>query len=119
MTKKSMFDRPSKAAEGQEKQETAKQDASIQAMVWYREEHWPTLLALFSDAELLPQSYQAWLKKAEAKKQEVEAQGDQVIKVFIDPETFPAWCEEKKLPMNSEARAQLAIEVAQTQSFSL
>ncbi|CAG35640.1 hypothetical protein [Desulfotalea psychrophila] len=118
MTKKKMFDKPGKTTE-KAQENIANKDASIQAMVWYKEEHWDTLMSLFNDAELLPQSYQAWLKRAEAKKQEVEAEGDQVIKVFIDPETFPAWCEENNLTMNSEARAQLAIEVAQAQSFSL
>jgi len=41
------------------------------------------------------------------------------MKVFIDPETFPAWCKEKGKDMDSNARAELAIEVATQQSFSL
>lgn len=92
---------------------------SIQAMVWYKEEHWDTLKKLFADGDMLPLSYQDWLTRAEAMKADVEAAGDAVIKVYIDPETFPEWCEKKGLPMNSEARSQLAIEVAQAQSFSI
>ncbi len=91
----------------------------IQAMVWYKEEDWDTLIALFSDAELLPHSYADWLARAEQKKQEVQANGDTVIKVFIDPTTFPHWCADKGLAMDAEARSQLAIEVAQAQSFSV
>ena len=90
-----------------------------QAMVWYREEHWAQLKELFEDGDLLPESYGDWLVRAEQMKQEAEAAGDAVIKVFIDPETFPDWCASKEIPMNSEARSQLAIEVAQAQSFSL
>ncbi len=91
----------------------------LQALVWYKEEQYDELLKMFDDAELLPQTYQHWLARAEAKKAEVEAGGDQVIKVFIDPETFPEWCQKRKLPMDANSRSQLAIEVAQARSFSL
>ncbi len=91
----------------------------LQALVWYKEEHYSELRAMFDDAELLPLTYQHWLARAEEKKAEVEAAGDQVIKVFIDPVTFPEWCEKRKLPKDANARAQLAIEVAQAGSFSL
>jgi hypothetical protein len=91
----------------------------LQAMVWYKEEHYAELRAIFDDAELLPPTYQHWLARAEEKKAEVEAGGDQVIKVFIDPETFPEWCEKRKLPKDANSRSQLAIEVAQARSFSL
>ena len=101
------------------KQERAAEPATLQAMVWYKEEHYRELLALFDDAELLPLTYQDWIARAEEKKAEIETEGDQVIKVFIDPETFPKWCEERNLPKDANARSQLAIEVAQAQSFSL
>lgn len=104
--------------ESAQAQEPAHQP-TLQAMVWYREEHYARLLELFDDAELLPPTYTHWLARAEEKKAEVEAAGDQVMKVFIDPETFPAWCEQKGVPKDAEARTQLAIEVAQAKSFSL
>lgn len=100
------------------KQDPARQPI-LQAMVWYREEHYAELLAIFDDAELLPPTYQHWLARAEEKKTEVEAGGDQVIKVFIDPETFPEWCEKRNLPKDANSRSQMAIEVAQARSFSL
>lgn len=99
-------------------QGTAEQP-SIQAMVWYKEEHWDILKEMFTDGHMLPPSYQEWLKRAEAMQADAQAAGDAVIKVYIDPETFPAWCKEKGVEMNSEARSQLAIEVAQSQSFSI
>ncbi len=88
-------------------------------MVWYREEHWATLKQMFDDGDLLPASFADWLARAEKMKADAESAGDAVIKVYIDPQTFPQWCASKGLPMNSEARSQLAIEVAQAQSFSL
>jgi hypothetical protein len=91
----------------------------LKAMVWYKEEHYQSLLALFDDADLLPPTYQDWLVRAEEKKTEVEAAGDQVLKVFIDPDTFSEWCEKKNLPRDANSRTELAIEVAQARSFSL
>lgn len=101
------------------KEEQANQPPILQAMVWYKEAHYQELLSLFDDAELLPPTYADWLVRAEGKKAEVEAAGDQVIKVFIDPETFPEWCEKKHLFKDANARAELALEVAQARSFSL
>ena len=91
----------------------------VQAMVWYKEEDWETLRDMFADTHLLPLTYEDWLQRAEAMKDQVQAAGDAVIKVYIDPETFPQWCEKKGLEMDAEARSQLAIEMAQAQSFSM
>ena len=75
-------------------------------------------MELFPDRHLLPPSYKEWLKLAEDMKKKVEASGDVVIKVYIDPITFPAWCKEHGKAMDSESRAELAILVAQQQSFA-
>ncbi len=88
-------------------------------MVWYREEHWETLKKLFADGEQLPVNYEQWLQRAEEMAAQAQAQGDVVLKVYIEPEPFAKWCRNKGCLMNSEARSQLAIEVAQQQSFSL
>ncbi len=96
-----------------------KKSPMLQAMVWYKEDHYQPLLKLFDDSHLLPGSYQKWFELAESKRKEIEAGGDRVIKVFIDPETFPEWCKKRGCRLDAEARSQLAIEVAQAHSFSL
>ena len=93
------------------------QEPSIQAMVWYKEEHWDALIKLFADSHLLPKKYSDWLQKAEEMVKKVESSGDVVMKVFIDPDTFPAWCKEKGKEMDMHARTELAIEVATQQNF--
>ncbi len=108
-----------KSLEKQEEKQATTSPPMIQAMVWYKEEHYAQLLTLFDDAELLPRTYQDWLVRAEEKKAEIEAGGDQVIKVFIDPETFPEWCKEKNLPLDADSRSTLALEVAKAQTFML
>lgn len=92
---------------------------SVQAMVWYKKEDWQILKEMFVDGDMLPRTYEDWLSRAEEMKNKAQADGDAVIKVYIDPQTFPEWCQKKGVEMNGEARSQLAIEVAQAQSFSL
>lgn len=99
--------------------EVPAEEPMLQAMVWYKEEHYEELLSIFDDAELLPPTYQAWLARAEEKKAEVEAAGDKVMKVFIAPDTFIEWCEKKNLPKDANSRTELALEVARAHSFSL
>jgi hypothetical protein len=94
-----------------------KQSPAIQAMVWYKEEDWDTLMKLFTDSHLLPKNYADWLVRAEEMVEKVKESGDMVMKVYIDPETFPAWCKEKGKEMDMNARTELAIEVATRQSF--
>jgi hypothetical protein len=123
MTKKKALTGSGKTVARMKEKKTDKPETTyqpmLQAMVWYKEEHYQQLLALFDDAELLPRTYADWLVRAEEKKTEVEAAGDQVMKVFIDPETFPEWCEKKNMPKDANSRAELALEVAQAKSFSL
>jgi hypothetical protein len=121
MAKKKAFTGSAKTVKALRSQSTgtSAKPPAIQAMVWYREEEYPALLEFFSDSHLLPQTWQSWHERAESKRQEVEAAGDQAIKVFIDLATFPDWCRTRGISPDAEARAQLAIEVAQSHSFSL
>lgn len=108
-----------KAKQADKRQGQINPQPSLQAMVWYKEEHYQPLLEMFTDKELLPKSFADWEVRAKAAKKEVEAAGDQVIKVFLEPETFAEWCKKNNCPPDAEARSQLAIEVAQSHSFSL
>jgi hypothetical protein len=123
MTKKKTLAGSAKTAakikEKQQRPEIQPHQPTLQAMVWYQEEHYAALLAIFDDSHLLPPHFSDWLVRVEGKKAEVEARGDQVIKVYIDPATFPEWCEKKGLAKDANARAELALEVAQAHSFSL
>jgi hypothetical protein len=40
-------------------------------------------------------------------------EGFNIVKVYIDPETFPAWCKKNGLEMDAKARAQYALGIAQ------
>ncbi|MEN8188467.1 MAG: hypothetical protein ABFS19_01375 [Thermodesulfobacteriota bacterium] len=94
-----------------------KHEPSIQALVWYKEEDWDTLMELFPDSHLLPKTFSQWLVRAEQMIEKVQKDGDIAIKVFIDPVTFPAWCRERGKEPDMEARTQMAIEVATRHQF--
>jgi len=89
----------------------------IQAMVWYREEDWDQLIGIFSDAHLLPTTFDEWLKKANQNLLVAEESGDMVVKVFIYPEEFSAWCAKLGKKADAESRTQFAIEKVTNQQF--
>jgi len=59
---------------------------------WIDEADYPALLTMFDDGATMPPTWQEWLKMAVEMKSGLEAYGHPVMKVRIDPVTFPAWC---------------------------
>jgi len=59
---------------------------------WIEEADYAAARAMFEDGDTLPSSWAAWRKTAEEMKKGLEAYGHPVMKVRIDPATFPAWC---------------------------
>jgi hypothetical protein len=59
---------------------------------WIKEEDYPALLRIFDDGHKLPRTWTEWLKMAEEMEQGLKAYGHPVMRVHIDPNTFPDWC---------------------------
>ena len=59
---------------------------------WIKEGDYPVLLQLFDDGDKMPPSWKEWLKMAEEMEQGLKAYGHVVLRVYIDPSTFPDWC---------------------------
>jgi hypothetical protein len=59
---------------------------------WIEEADYPAALRVFEDGNTLPRTWQEWLKIAEEMEKGLKAYGHPVLRVRIDPETFPAWC---------------------------
>ena len=59
---------------------------------WIKEEDYPALLKIFDDGDKMPPSWKEWLKMAEEMEQGLKAYGHVVLRVYIDPATFPDWC---------------------------
>jgi hypothetical protein len=85
---------------------------AVIGMVWYRNEDWEELRALFTDTERLHVTYDAWKEAAERGERRLIQQGHRVIRAEIHPREFAAWCAEKRVEANAVARNAFANEVA-------
>jgi len=77
-------------------------------LVWYRREDYEKLKSVFSDSHVLPETFDKWLQRAENGFSDATSKGHTVVKVYIDPETFPAWCRQRSLDVNAKARVAFA-----------
>ena len=59
---------------------------------WIKEEDYPALLRIFDDGHKLPRTWKEWLKMAEEMEHGLKAYGHPVMRVHIEPNTFPDWC---------------------------
>jgi hypothetical protein len=74
------------------------------ALPWYARRDYPTLLDLFSDANKLPTTYDAWLERAERIEWQFQKAGFVVSKTWIRPIPFAAWCDERNISPDRVAR---------------
>jgi hypothetical protein len=59
---------------------------------WIEEADYPAVLTLFDDGATMPRTWAEWRKMAEEMEKGLNAYGHPVLRVRIDPATFPAWC---------------------------
>jgi len=85
---------------------------SLVGIAWYRREDYDNLKATFKDSEDLPDTFDEWLEKAERVSGTLTGQGIAVVKAYIDPETFPAWCRDHGFEMDKVARMEFGTECA-------
>ena len=74
------------------------------ALPWFARSDYPALLDLFSDSDLLPTSYDAWLERAELVERQFQSAGFGVSKTWIRPIPFAAWCDERNISPDQAAR---------------
>jgi len=86
---------------------------------WYRREDYTELLAMFSDPDKLPKTFDAWLNSAERLEKRLQAAGLEVAKILIQPAPFTQWCEERGVLPDQAARLTFANETASRLSLRL
>lgn len=78
---------------------------SVIGMAWYRNaQDYDQLKAMFTDREVLADTFEQWHKSAQIGWDKLIAAGHVVIKADIDPVTFPEWCRAHGMEMNAKAR---------------
>lgn len=79
-------------------------------VAWYRRDQWQKLLSASVDNEDLEETYDEWEKQAEAKICDLRLRGQVIKKVDVDIDALLKWCQEKRIPLNSSARAKFVAE---------
>ena len=59
---------------------------------WIDEADYAAALKIFDDGNKMPRTWKEWLKIAEEMENGLKAYGHPVMRVHIDPATFPGWC---------------------------
>ena len=84
----------------------------VTALPWYDRRDYPALLKLFSDPDMLPATYDAWLKRAAGVERQLQRAGFAVAKIRIRPVPFADWCKERNVSPDQRARLTFANESA-------
>jgi len=79
---------------------------------WFDRESYPHVLEVMSDRDLLPPSYERWLKQAQRVLEKARRDGQRPIRAHIDPDRFLAWCAEHGHSPDGMARLAYAGHVA-------
>jgi hypothetical protein len=76
-------------------------------VTWYRNRaDYDRLMGMFTDRDVLPDTYEEWLKTAQDALSVLTLQGINVVKAYFDPDTFPDWCKANGHKMDADARAE-------------
>lgn len=88
-------------------------------MVWYREEDYPAILSIMSDAHLLPRTWLQWKDKAEQGEKKQRRLGHTVFRVILIPDEFTAFCRRDGLNLDAKARTLYAADGARQRAGGL
>lgn len=61
---------------------------------WYKPNTYERCLEIFDDAVDLPDTFDKWVYLAEQIEKQLQDQGMRIVRVEINPDTFPNWCVE-------------------------
>jgi hypothetical protein len=78
---------------------------------WCRKEDYDAFVAIFEDRKNFPPTWQGFAKSAEEMEEFYKSKGHPIVRVNIDPRTFPQWCESKGYRVDAKARTQFAHDI--------
>lgn len=87
---------------------------NIIAIAWYRPQDYDRLKAMFVDGDEMPDTFQEWERSVLEMVAVLKSSGQRVVQAYIDPETFPAWCAARGLPLDTYAKTLYGAEYART-----
>ncbi len=87
---------------------------AVSAMVlpWVARDRDGRLRELETDAEILPERYDQWLKSAEEFENYVQGRGIRTLRVYFDPEDFLRWAVARRVRLGTDTRQRFCEELA-------
>jgi hypothetical protein len=74
-------------------------------IAWYTDElTYRRALAIFTDAQNMPPTYEGWKALVGRQLEEIKGAGNTAIRADIDPNTFTDWCSGRGFQANSQGR---------------
>ena len=84
------------------------QKISAIGIPWYHEEDYPKIKTIMADSQQLHDTYKQWLQAVNSTFNDFKIKGYIVEKVYIDADSFPAWCFSRGLNIDANARMAFA-----------
>jgi len=82
---------------------------NVIGVVWFTDEFtYQKALAIFTDAENMPVTFEDWRALVGRQCEEIRGTGNIAIRADIDPETFIEWCCSHRFLANSQGRLAFA-----------
>ena len=82
-------------------------------VAWFKDEDtYRRALAIFTDPENMPATYEDWKTLVEKQCDLIKGGGNIAIRADIDPETFTIWCKSHEFKADSQGRSAFANHVA-------
>lgn len=77
-------------------------------ITWYKRADYKRILEIMVDRENLPPTFDKWQSLAEKAEEMIRRQGRVPLRAHLDPDKFVAWCAERGLDINANARTRFA-----------
>lgn len=79
-------------------------------IAWYRREDYQKIRAVMADPDKLPATFDKWFYSANKFARGLEARGQIVERVYLDPDEFAEWCQRRGMNIDAKARMTFANE---------
>ena len=77
----------------------------VMGIAWYKDETtYRKALAIFTDSENMPASFEDWQALVGRQRQLIKDTGKIAVRAEIDPELFPIWCASRGIDADSSGR---------------
>jgi hypothetical protein len=77
---------------------------------WYRREDYERIREIMDDGDKMPRTFDEWEANAKRGIARAAAMGVTLKTIVFDPEEFIVFCDSKKIPRDSQARAMFGID---------